>query len=317
MSKTLGIIGSGPAAHTAAIYASRAGINTILFQGDYNPEWTTGGQLMTTTEVENFPGFPDGILGPDLCFALEKQCKRFGTDIRPETVVAVNTCPLEAGGFRVISNRGQEQIVNAVIVATGATAKTLDIPGKNELWNKGISACAVCDGALPQFRNKVLVVIGGGDTAMEEAMFLSRYASEVVIVHRRDSLRASKIMQERIFGNPKVRILWNTQIVRANGNDRLESVALNQQQEDGSTLAQVLECAGLFFAIGHQPNSDFLGDLIERDSDGYILAQRNHTSRAGIFAAGDVQDKIYRQAITAAGSGCSAALEAIHYLDEN
>ena len=148
-------------------------------------------------------------------------------------------------------------------------------------------------------------------------MFLSRYASEVVIVHRRDSLRASKIMQARIFGNPKVRILWNTQIVRANGNDRLESVALNQQQEDGSTLAQVLECAGLFFAIGHQPNSDFLGDLIERDSDGYILAQRNHTSRAGIFAAGDVQDKIYRQAITAAGSGCSAALEAIHYLDEN
>jgi thioredoxin reductase (NADPH) len=310
--KAIVIIGSGPAAHTAAIYTARAGIRTVLFEGAYCPDWTPGGQLMTTTDLENFPGFPDGVNGPDFCMSLAKQSSKFGTEIRSETVVGIKPRPsLEGGGYWIKSNGGTEELADAVIVATGATAKTLEVPGKDRLWNKGISACAVCDGALPQFRNKTIVVIGGGDSAMEEALFLTRYASDVLIVHRRDTFRASKIMQQRVLNHPKISVSWNTELVQALGDTKLEAVELRSGERQFTT-----PCAGLFFAIGHQPNSDFLGDLVELDRDGYIIAVRNHTSRVGIFAAGDVQDKIYRQAITAAGSGCTAALECIRYLEE-
>ncbi len=310
--KTLAIIGSGPAAHTAAIYSSRAGIHTILFEGDYSESWTAGGQLMNTTEVENFPGFPDGVTGPEFCFALRDQSSKFGTEIRSETVIQIQPRSPEEG-FTIVSNKGQKQIVQAVVIATGATAKTLNVPGKDEFWNKGISACAVCDGALPMFRERTLVVVGGGDSACEEANFLTRFASKVVLAVRSGAMRASKIMQQRVLNNPKIQILFNTELVRVLGTKTLEAVELINRD----MFTYRLDCAGLFFAIGHKPNTDFLGDLIELDADGYIITNGTQTSRQGIFAAGDVQDKVYRQAITAAGSGCSAALDAIHYLEEH
>ena len=307
------IIGSGPAGYTAAIYAARANLEPVLFEGFYSGP--AGGQLMTTTEVENYPGFPDGVTGPELMDKFRSQAKRFGTKIITEDVDAVDFS--QPGKF-VVKNKKREFVAEAVIIATGATAKRLDIPGARdgELWQKGVTACAVCDGAAPIFRDKVLYVVGGGDTAMEEALFLTKYGSKVYIVHRRDELRASKIMQERALKHPKIEVLWNSEVIKVSGENKVESV-----QIENSETKEVKEHAagGLFFAIGHTPNTSFLGKEINFHDNGYIKVEpgTTKTNIKGIFAAGDVQDHVYRQAVTAAGSGCMAAMEAEKWLMEN
>lgn len=311
MSHRLLIIGSGPAAHTAAIYAARAELKPVLFEGFLAGGVAAGGQLTTTTDVENFPGFPDGIMGPELMERMRAQSERFGTTIHTETV---NEIDLSSRPFKFKAD-SQEGSAEAVIIATGATAKRLDIPGANdgELWQRGISACAVCDGALPAFRNQPLVVIGGGDSAVEEASFLTKYGSTVYVVHRRDELRASKIMQQRAFDNSKIEILWSHVVTEAKGEDFLEAVRV----KDLKTGAERdLKAAGLFFAIGHTPNTAFLGGQLETDEQGYIITKpgTTETNIPGVFAAGDVQDKKWRQAVTAAGTGCMAALQAEHFL---
>ncbi|MBX3246167.1 MAG: thioredoxin-disulfide reductase [Myxococcales bacterium] len=305
------IIGSGPAAHTAAIYAARAELKPILFEGFMAGGVAAGGQLTTTTEVENFPGFPDGIMGPELMDRMRAQSEKHGATILTETVNAID---LSKRPFRIEADSTVCE-AKTVILATGATAKRLYVPGTgdDELWMRGISACAVCDGALPIFRNKPLAVIGGGDTAMEEASFLTKYASKVYVIHRRNELRASKAMQQRVLSNPKVEMVWSHELAAAKGGDLLESVEVTSR-EDGSK--RTLEVSGLFFAIGHTPNTSFLAGQVETDADGYIVTKpgTTETNVAGVFACGDVQDKRYRQAITAAGTGCMAALEAEHFL---
>ncbi len=306
------IIGSGPAAHTAAIYAARAELKPLLFEGLMAAGVAAGGQLTTTTEVENFPGFPEGIEGPELMDRCRAQSLRFGTRILTETVAEVD---LSARPFRIRGEDGTEVLAEALVIATGATAKRLDIPGARdgELWQRGISACAVCDGALPIFRGQALFVVGGGDSAMEEASFLSKYGSQVTLVHRRDSFRASRIMQQRVLANPRIDSLMNHAVVEARGEGRLQSVIV----EDVTTgERRELPAGGLFFAIGHVPNTAFLGGQVELDGDGYVVTRpgSSRTSLEGVFAAGDVQDKTYRQAITAAGSGCMAALDAERFL---
>ncbi|MEM9493851.1 MAG: FAD-dependent oxidoreductase, partial [Myxococcota bacterium] len=269
------------------------------------------GQLTTTTDVENFPGFPDGIMGPEICQRFRDQSERFGTRIYTETVTKVD---LSSRPFRYATDE-REGEAETLILATGATAKRLPLPGANdgELWQKGISACAVCDGALPVFRDKPLVVIGGGDSAMEEATFLTKYGSKVYIVHRRDELRASKIMQNRALGNPKIEMMWSHVVTAAQGQNSLESVRVKDLK---SGEEREVAASGLFFAIGHVPNTAFLEGQIETDEQGYVLTQPDstRTNVDGVFAAGDVQDKKWRQAITAAGTGCMAALEAEHFL---
>uniref|UniRef100_A0A0D6QS04 Thioredoxin reductase n=1 Tax=Araucaria cunninghamii TaxID=56994 RepID=A0A0D6QS04_ARACU len=309
------IIGSGPAAHTAAIYTARAELKPILFEGFMANGIAAGGQLTTTTEVENFPGFPDGIQGWDLTEKFKKQSLRFGTQIFDETVERVD---LSVRPFRVFTDK-KEVEAETVIVATGAVAKRLDFPGAGDdgYWNKGISACAVCDGAAPIFRNKPLAVIGGGDSAMEEANFLTKYGSKVYIIHRRDSFRASKIMQKRAFDNPKIEVIWNAGVTQALGNEKGLLSRLNLK--DTVTGEETsLEVSGLFFAIGHEPATKFLQGQLQLDDDGYVLTKpgTTQTSVPGVFASGDVQDKKWRQAITAAGTGCMAALEAEHFLQE-
>jgi len=305
------IIGSGPAAHTAAIYAARAELKPVLYEGFMAGGIAAGGQLTTTTEVENFPGFPEGISGPELTERFKAQSMHFGTEVITETVneVDLSSRPFK---FKTDSQEGQAR---ALIIATGATAQRLDVPGTRdgELWQRGVSACAVCDGALPFFRNRPLYVIGGGDSAMEEATFLAKYGSKVVIVHRRDELRASRIMQKRAIDHPKVEILYSHAISEALGGDGLEQLRLKDLKTGEERL---VEAAGLFFAIGHKPNTDFLGGQLDLDETGYVLtaADSTATSVEGVFAAGDVQDKKYRQAITAAGSGCMAAIEVEHFL---
>ena len=305
------IIGSGPAAHTAAIYAARANLMPVMFEGFMAGGVAAGGQLTTTTEVENFPGFPEGIDGTALVNRMREQSERFGTRIFTETVDRVD---LSQRPFRYWTEE-QEGSANAIIIATGATAKRDDIPGTrdNELWQKGVSACAVCDGALPVFRNKPLFVVGGGDSAMEEASFLAKFGSKVYIVHRRDELRASHVMQDRARANPKIELLLSHQVMQVEGGNGVEAVRVRDLK---SNEERTIAAAGLFYAIGHVPNTKFLGGQLATDEQGYILTTPGTTitSVPGVFAAGDVQDKRYRQAITAAGSGCMAALDAEQFL---
>ena len=311
MADNVVIIGSGPAAHTAAIYAARANLQPILFEGFMAGGIASGGQLTTTTDVENFPGFPEGIGGPELCDRFRAQSLRFGTVIHTETITKVD---LSSRPFRYASDE-REGEARTLIIATGATAKRDDVPGTRdgELWQRGVSACAVCDGALPMFRNKPMFVIGGGDSAMEEAGFLTKFASKVYLVHRRDELRASKIMQDRARANPKIEFLLSHKVVQVEGKGVVENVRVLDLKTE---TARDIEAAGLFFAIGHVPNTSFLGGQLTVDDQGYVVTTpgTTETSVAGVFAAGDVQDKKYRQAITAAGSGCAAALEAEQYL---
>lgn len=307
--KKLVIVGSGPAGFTAAIYASRACLAPLLFEGFFSGP--SGGQLMTTTDVENFPGFPNGISGPALMDAMKDQAKRFGTEILTEDVEAID---LSKRPFTV-KGRKTTVTADALIIATGATAKRLDVPGTRdgEFWQKGVTACAVCDGAMPIFRGKELYVIGGGDTAVEEATFLTKYGSKVYIVHRRDELRASKIMAKHALEHPKIEILWNQVLEKVEGSEVVESVTLRNINTNELSKRNA---AGVFFAIGHTPNTAFLNGQLETDNSGYLIVKpySTYTNVEGVFAAGDVQDKIYRQAISAAGSGCMAALDAERWL---
>ena len=305
------IVGSGPAGHTAAIYSARADLSPLMFEGFMAGGVAAGGQLTTTNEVENYPGFPEGINGPEMMDLFRQQSLRFGTRILTETVERVD---LSRRPFRVTASSG-ETLTETLIVATGATARRLGIPGEELFWQQGISACAVCDGALPIFRNKVLMVVGGGDTAVEEATHLTKFGTEVIVVHRRDTLRASKIMQQRLLSHPKIRMRWDSVAEEALGDDALNSVRIRNVK---SNETNVVEAEGLFYAIGHLPNTGFLDGQLELDDAGYIVTApgTTRTSVEGVFAAGDVQDKVWRQAVTAAGTGCMAALEAERFLTE-
>ena len=307
------IIGSGPAGHTAAVYAGRAMLEPLMYEGFMAGGVAAGGQLTTTTDVENYPGFPDGIGGPELMDLMRRQSERSGARIVTETVSAVD---LSAPPYRVTTDGGATVAAHTVIIATGATAKRLYVPGAERLWQRGISACAVCDGALPVFRGKHLVVVGGGDTAAEEATFLTKYASRVTMLVRRDQMRASKAMQQRVFANETIDVSWNTVLSEVLGDDLVGGVRVSDVH---SGADRELEAGGLFFAIGHEPNTSFLAGQLESDDSGYLITPGNSTatSRPGVFACGDVQDKIYRQAVTAAGSGCMAAMEAERYLSEH
>lgn len=310
--KDIIIVGSGPAGHTASIYSARAGLSTLLFEGWMAGGVAPGGQLTTTNEIENFPGFPDGITGPKLMSDMKKHAEGQGVEFLMETVESID---LSKRPFTVKTSSREEQ-AKAVIIATGATAKRMHVPHEEDFWQRGISACAVCDGALPIFRNQPLVVIGGGDTAMEEAMHLSKFGSKVYIVHRRDELRASKAMQERVLANEKIEVLWSTVLVDVGGSKALEYVLL-KDVKTGKEFKQ--EAKGMFYAIGHTPNTEFLNGQLNLDDAGYIITEKGttNTNIPGVFAAGDVQDKIYRQAITSAGTGCMAALDSEKFIIEN
>ncbi|ASV10666.1 MULTISPECIES: thioredoxin-disulfide reductase [Leptospira] len=311
MAHKIVIIGSGPAGHTAAIYAARANLNPVMYEGFMAGGIAAGGQLTTTTEVENFPGFPNGIDGTQLTQLFREQSVKYGTKILTQTITRVD---FSSRPFQLWSD---EELLEAeaVIIATGATAKRMHVIGEDTYWQRGISACAVCDGALPIYRNKELVVVGGGDSAVEEASHLTKFASKVYLVHRRDSLRASKIMQKRATTHPKIEIIWNSQVKEAKGDGKnltaltLENTTNGQKKE--------LSVGGLFYAIGHKPNTDIFKGILDLDESGYIktVPGSTKTSIEGVFAAGDVQDKIYRQAVSAAGSGCMAALDAERWLE--
>jgi len=311
--ETIVIIGSGPAGWTAAVYAARAELRPLVIEGSFSRTMIPGGQLMFTTEVENYPGFKDGVDGQTLMMDMKAQAERFGTRIVTEDVVEVD---VEQYPFRLVTTSGQEVFAESVIVATGANAKWIGLENEERLAQSGggVSACAVCDGALPHFREKVLVVVGGGDTAMEDALYLTKFAKEVVIVHRRDELRASKIMADRAKEHEKIRFEWNKVVTEVHGDDVITGVRL---QDTVTGEESDLEAGGLFVAIGHAPNTGFLKGVVELKDNGYVktpLAWRTQTSVPGVFAAGDVMDDYYRQAVTAAGTGCMAALEAERWL---
>jgi len=307
------IIGSGPAAWTAAVYAARARLDPLVYEGAPSREMIPGGQLMFTTEVENYPGFPEGVDGQKLMMDMRAQAQRFDTRIVTDDIVRVDA---SSRPFALESAAGDRIRAHTVIVATGARANWLGLENEERLAQSGggVSACAVCDGALPAFRNQVLAVVGGGDSAMEEATYLTKFAEKVVIVHRRDTFRASPIMAERALANPKIQVEWNSEVTEVLGDDfvtgiRLRDTITGEERE--------IEVGGLFMAIGHTPNTSFLADVLDLDDAGYIVTPtpwRTATSVEGIFAAGDVMDSYYRQAVTAAGTGCMAALEAERYL---
>ena len=310
------IIGSGPSGYTAAIYAARAQLEPVVFVGvpkqDPGPV-LPGGQLMLTTEVENYPGFPEGVEGPHMMDLFQKQAERFGTKIIGQDVVK---CDFSARPFRLHTNTGDVVRAHAVVISTGATANWLGLENELRLARSGggVSACAVCDGALPAFRNQPLAVVGGGDTALEEATYLTKFASAVYIIHRRDQLRASKIMQARYMSKPNAKVIWNKEVADVLGDSKISAVRL---KDTISGAESTLEVKGLFIAIGHTPATKFLaGSGVELDSGGYVVlhGHGSATNIEGVFAAGDVADPHYRQAVTAAGMGCRAALDAERYL---
>jgi len=299
------VIGSGPAGYTAALYAARAKLRPLVFEGSV----TAGGALMNTTDVENYPGFPDGILGPDLMDLLRKQAERFGAELIADDVLEVD---LKATP-KVVKTADVVYQARAIIIASGSSYRELGVPGEKRLSGHGVSWCATCDGFF--FREQDIAVIGGGDSAMEEATFLTRFARSVTIVHRRDALRASKIMQDRAMSNPMIRFAWNSEVLEMLGEDRVTGLRLR----DVSTGAEtVLPVTGIFVAIGHDPRSDLFKGQLATDDDGYLLVEQPSTKTAipGVFASGDVVDRHYRQAVTAAGTGCAAALDAERWLAE-
>jgi thioredoxin reductase (NADPH) len=311
MSEKLIIIGSGPSGLTAAIYAARANLSPLLFEG-FQSGGIPGGQLMITTAIENFPGFKDGVGGQKLMAEIREQALRFGTRLITEDIESIK---LDKHPFRMVSSGGDTFETCALIISTGATAKRLPLESEKKFFQRGISACAVCDGGLPVFRNKPLAVIGGGDTAVEEALYLAKFGSKIHLIHRRDSLRASSIMQQRILNHEKIQPLWNKTVMEFVGDSLLRAIRLKDTKTGEESM---LEVAGAFEAIGHQPNTGFLGGQLKLNEAGYIFTHPGTamTSLDGVFAAGDVQDFRYRQAITAAGSGCMAALDALKWLTE-
>jgi thioredoxin reductase (NADPH) len=297
------IIGSGPAGYTAALYAARAQLNPLVFEGSV----TAGGALMNTTDVENFPGFPGGIMGPDLMDAMRKQAERFGAKLVAEDVTEVD---LTADPKRVIVE-GETYLARAVIIASGSRYRELGVPGEKRLGGHGVSWCATCDGFF--FREQDIAVVGGGDSAMEEATFLTRFAKTVTIIHRRGELRASKIMQERALANPKIQFRWNSEVTEILGENKISGLRL---KDTVTGEESTLEAGGLFVAIGHDPRSELFAGQLATDTDGYLLVEQpsTRTAIAGVFACGDVVDRTYRQAVTAAGTGCAAALDAERFL---
>lgn len=298
------IVGSGPAGLTAALYAARADLNPIVFEG---PE--PGGQLMQTTDVENYPGYPEGVMGPKMMEDFRNQAKRFGADCRYGYVTNIE---FEKRPYKLTVDEETTVYAKTIIIATGASAMWLDLPSEQRLRGKGVSACATCDGAF--FRNEHVVIVGGGDTAMEEALFLTKFASKVTVLHRRDELRASKAMQNRAFDNDKIEFMWHTELVEVLGDPVVQGVkVLNNKTDEVSTLEDV---TGVFIAIGHKPNTDLFKGVLTMDDVGYIQTkgQSTETDLPGIFASGDAMDPVYRQAVTAAGTGCRAALDAERFL---
>lgn len=310
--ENLVIIGSGPAAWTAALYAARAELSPLILEGEPEGIMLPGGQLMITTEVENYPGFPEGITGPQLMERMKGQAERFGARARMEMVERAG---LSTSPFTLTTRGGTEVVTRAVIVATGANAKWLGLPNEERLAQTGggVSACAVCDAALPIFREQVLAVVGGGDSAMEEALYASKFASKVYVIHRRSELRASRIMADRVLEHPKIRVLWNKRVAEVLGYEQISGLKL-----EDTTTGEIsnIEVGGLFVAIGHTPNTAFLDGQLELTEHGYVKTRnwKTATSVDGVFAAGDVMDDTYRQAVTAAGTGCMAALEAERWL---
>ncbi len=306
------IIGSGPAGYTAALYTARAGLEPLVFEGEPSKEILPGGQLMTTTEVENYPGYPEGTTGPEMMTDFKKQAERFGARYLYKTIDAVD---LSERPFTVRSG-GDEWKTQSIIIATGANAKYLGLESEEKFMNHGLSACATCDGALPRFRNQPIVVVGGGDTAMEEALFLTKFASRVHIVHRRDAFRASKIMADRALSHEKITVEWNSVLDEVLGDDD-NGVTGVRLKDTASGETRELEASGVFIAIGHKPNTDIFADTLDMDESGYIITQpgSTYTNVEGVFASGDAQDAIYRQAVTAAGTGCMAAIDATRWLE--
>jgi thioredoxin reductase (NADPH) len=296
------IIGSGPAGYTAAIYAARSNLSVLMLQG-----YQSGGQLMLTSDVENYPGFEEGILGPQMMEKFEAQARRFGTEMIAEDVTAID---FSKRPFKLTTD-SDEYLARAIILSTGASAKWLNLPSEQRLQGRGVSACATCDGFF--FRDKEIAVVGGGDTALEEATFLTRYAKHVTVIHRRDTLRASKIMQDRAFKNPKISFIWDTEVIEVLGEQAVTALRLhNLKTGEESTLP----IEGLFLAIGHQPNTDLFKGVINLDKAGYIVpVEHTMTNVPGVFAAGDVTDHRYRQAVTAAGDGCRAAIDLERWLE--
>jgi thioredoxin reductase (NADPH) len=297
------IIGSGPSGYTAALYAARAELKPLVFEGSV----TAGGALMQTTEVENFPGFPDAIMGPELMDSMRKQAERFGAELLSDDVIEVDL----AADPKVIKTDSETYLARAVIIATGSRYKELGVPGEKTLGGHGVSWCATCDGFF--FRGHDIAVIGGGDSAMEEAMFLTRFGKSVTVVHRRDTLRASKIMQDRAFANPKITFLWNSEVAEVLGEEKVTGLRITSTK-DGTE--SILPVTGVFVAIGHDPRSELFTEQLEIDDEGYLVVDQPSTRTAieGVFACGDVVDHTYRQAVTAAGTGCAAALDAERWL---